>query len=76
MLMIQFRQLRRTFDGHRHDRRAVAAPSETLAAMNRARTHIDLGLFTVNLQLDFGLGSINNSESAFGCVMPDRIRAE
>src|ERR1700691_1734922 len=60
------RQLGRALDGHRHDRRAVAAARETLAPMNRARTHVRLGLFAVNLQLDFGLGAVDNSEGPFG----------
>src|ERR1700722_9088145 len=59
------RQLRRALDGHRHDRGAVAAMSKTLAAMNRARSYVRLGLFVVNLQFDFGLGAVNNSESPF-----------
>src|SRR5579872_6731053 len=59
------RQLRRTLDGHRHDRRTVAAMRKTLTAMNRARSHVCLGLFVMNLQLDFGLGAVNNSESPF-----------
>src|ERR1700691_2294354 len=60
------RQLGRALDGHRHERRTVATTRETLAAMNRARTNIRLGLFAVNLQLDFGLGPIDDSESPFG----------
>src|ERR1700722_4403324 len=59
------RHLGRSLDGHRHDRGAVAAMRKTLAAMNRARSHVRLGLFVVNLQLDFGLGTIDNSESPF-----------
>ncbi len=39
---------------------------EMLAAMNRARTHIGLGLFAVNLQLDFRFGAVDNSERPFG----------
>src|SRR5208282_3692958 len=60
------RQLRRTPDSHRHDRRTVAAMREALAAMNRARADVRFGLFAVNLQFDFGLGAFDNSESPFG----------
>src|SRR5580700_125835 len=66
------RQLRRALDGHRQDRRAVAARHETLAAMNRARTHVRLGLCAVNLQLDFSLRAVDDSESSFGV----RLRIE
>src|SRR5208282_3025830 len=59
------RQLGRTPDSHRHDRRAVAAMRETLAAMNRARTDVRFGLCAVNLQFDLGLGAVNNSKSPF-----------
>src|SRR5208337_32244 len=67
------RQLRRAPDRHRHDRRTVAAARETLARMNRARTDIRLRLFAVNLQLDFGLGAFDNSESPFS--MRRRVEA-
>src|SRR5208282_846565 len=60
------RQLRRPPDGHGHDRRAVTARGETLAAMNGARTDVRFGLFAMNLKFDFGLGTFDNSESPFG----------
>src|SRR5208283_4677016 len=60
------RQLGRALDRHRHDRSAVAAMGEMLAAMNGARTHVGLGLLAVNLQLDFRFRAVDNSEGPFG----------
>src|SRR5271156_2095068 len=60
------RQFGRTLHGHRHDCRAVAAPRETLAAMNRPRTDIGLRLFAVNFQFHVSLGTVDDSKGPFG----------
>src|SRR6266481_6300381 len=57
------RQLGRAADVHRHDRRTVATPRESLRAMNRARANICHGLFIVNFQFDSCLRTLDDSKS-------------